>query len=125
MTTLGKKILIVDDEEDILAMVRMALESRGYDVVTARDGEEALRKARQEGPHVIVLDIVMPKLNGYQVCREIKKDESTRAIPVIMLTAKAEESDRFWGTETGADGYLTKPFDMQDLLKKIQELLPD
>jgi len=114
-----KKILVVDDEREIVTNLCMALEMKGYEALTAFDGQEALDVARKEMPDLVLLDIVMPKLNGYQVCRELKKSETTKSIPILMLTAKTQESDVFWGKETGADEYIKKPFDLADLLERI------
>lgn len=118
-----KKILIVDDEREIVDNLTMALQMKDYETFVAYDGEEALEITRREKPDLILLDIVMPKLNGYQVCRELKKQEATKNIPVIMLTAKTQESDRFWGKETGADDYITKPYDIYFLFEKIKDFL--
>lgn len=117
-----KRILIIDDEEDLVETMEMALEAHGYSVMTALDGEDGLKKSTQERPDVIVLDIMMPKMNGYQVCWELKNHDETKSLKVIMLTAKTQESDKFWGYETGADEYITKPFEMQELIQKIEEL---
>jgi two-component system, OmpR family, alkaline phosphatase synthesis response regulator PhoP len=118
-----KKILIVDDEPDILFMLQSRLEAHEYDVVIASNGEEALEKARAENPDIILLDVMMPPPNGFQVCRTLKDDPAYKHIPVIMLTAKTTESDQFWGLESGADGYVTKPYNSEELLSKIAELL--
>lgn len=118
-----KKILVVDDEEEIVNNLRMALEMKGYETLSAYDGQEALDIARKEKPDLILLDIIMPRVNGYQVCRQLKKEEETKSIPILMLTAKTRDSDRFWGKETGADDYITKPYDTLDLLEKIGQFL--
>jgi len=118
-----KRILIVDDEKDIAETTRFRLEFEGFECLMARDGEEALIKAKKGNPDLILLDIMMPKMNGYQVCRLLKSDEKYRHIPIIMLTAKAQESDKFWGKESGADDYITKPFKMEKLIEKIQGYL--
>lgn len=115
------KILIVDDEPDLIELVRLRLESSGYDVLEAHDGQEGLDMARKDHPDLIILDIMMPKMNGYQVCRELKKED--KKTPVMLLTAKSQESDRFWGKECGADSFVTKPFEMDHLLSTIQGLL--
>jgi len=115
-----KKILIVDDEKDIVESVQFKLEFEGFECLVAYDGEEALLKARGENPDLILLDVMLPKMNGYQVCRLLKSKEQHRHIPIIMLTAKAQESDKFWGMETGADDYVTKPFELEKLIQKIQ-----
>ncbi len=118
-----KKILLVDDEEDLVAMVKMRLEASGYEVVTAYDGQEALDKARDINPDLIILDIMLPKMDGYKVCRMLKFDEKYKKIPIIMFTARVQESDRLTGQQVGADAYITKPFEPAALLDKIQELL--
>jgi len=118
-----KKILIVDDEPMILELLKMRLEAANYDVVTAEDGEEALQKAKSEKPDLITLDVIMPPPNGFQVCRTLKDDPQYKKIPVILLTAKTTKSDQFWGTESGADAYVTKPYNADDLMEKIETLL--
>jgi DNA-binding response OmpR family regulator len=114
------KILLVDDERDLVETMEMALEAKGYDVVSAFDGEEGLKQAVSTRPDVIILDLMMPKMNGYQVCWELKNNDATRDIKVVMLTAKTQESDKFWGHETGADDYITKPFEMSYLIQRIE-----
>jgi DNA-binding response OmpR family regulator len=113
-------ILIVEDSLTILQMASDALESVGYRVLQASNGEDALQIAAEQQPHVILLDVILPKMNGYQVCRQIKSTPETAHIPVIMITSKSKESDRFWGMEQGADDYITKPFEIQALLDIIQ-----
>ena len=120
---MGKRILVVDDEVQAVQMMKMSLEADGYEVIGAHDGREALDKARKEAPHLIILDLMLPKLDGYKVCRMLKFDEKYKAIPIIMFTARAQESDKKMGQEVGADAYITKPFEPQVLLAKIQELL--
>jgi two-component system alkaline phosphatase synthesis response regulator PhoP len=118
-----KRVLIVDDEPDIVETIQFILESEGFECLAAYDGEDALLKARTENPDLILLDIMLPKINGYQVCRLLKFDEKYKDIPIIMLTAKVQESDKFWGKESGADDYVTKPFEMEILIQKIQGYL--
>ena len=118
-----KKILIVEDERDIVETIQFMLELEGLECLVAYDGEEALVKAKKENPHLILLDIMLPKINGYQVCRLLKSDQEYSHIPIIMLTAKTQESDKFWGKESGADDYLTKPFEMEKLIQKVQGYL--
>ncbi len=120
---MAHKILIVDDEKEIANMIRMTLEMQGYEVLLAYDGEEGLTAARNHKPDLMLLDVMMPKINGYQVCRELKTNAPTQKIPIIMLTAKAQESDRFWAKETGVDDYIVKPFEIVNLLDKIKKLL--
>ncbi len=121
----SKKILLVEDEQEIVEMIQMALEARGYEVMAAYDGSEGLRMATEKKPDLILLDIIMPGLNGYQVCRELKNHPSTRETPIIYLTAKGQETDKFWGFETGAAEYIVKPFEMGDLIEKMEEALQE
>jgi DNA-binding response OmpR family regulator len=122
---MARTIFIADDELDFVSTLRSRLEFEGFVVTTAADGKEALQRITDEKPDLILLDIMMPTMNGYQVCRELKVNADTRPIPVLMLTAKSQESDKFWGKEAGADDYVTKPFDMEDLIEKIGVLLVD
>ncbi|OGP06105.1 MAG: hypothetical protein A2Z91_05960 [Deltaproteobacteria bacterium GWA2_38_16] len=117
-----KRILLVDDEKDLVDVIRVLLESKGYQVSEAYNGIDGLEKAKKEKPDLILLDVMMPGLNGYQVCRELKKDPKYKTIPIVMLTAKAQESDRFWGVESGADDYLTKPFEAARLLETLEKI---
>ena len=117
------KILIVDDEPDLVETIRFALELEGYNVLVAVNGEEGLNTARQEKPDLILLDLMLPKLDGYKVCRLLKFDERYKHIPILMLTAKTQDKDRILGKETGANEYLTKPFDMDELMAKIKSYL--
>ncbi|MBU1006764.1 MAG: response regulator [Candidatus Omnitrophica bacterium] len=118
-----KKILIVDDEEDLRKMLRFRLEATGYDVDEAADGQEGLDRARSNWPDLILLDLMLPKIDGYKVCRMIKFDEKHKHKPIIMFTARAQEKDKMIGKEMGADAYITKPFEAETLLAKIEELL--
>lgn len=118
-----KRILVVDDEVDLVETVRFSLELEGYDVLTAFNGEEALNQARKENPDLILLDLMLPKLDGYKVCRLLKFDEKYKHIPILMLTAKTQEKDKATGMETGANEYITKPFDMDELMKKVKNYL--
>jgi DNA-binding response OmpR family regulator len=117
------KILIVDDSPTDLALMVAPLRREGYDIVTATDGEEALRKVGEEQPNCVVLDVVMPRKNGFQVCRTIKNSAESKHIPIILLTSKSERTDQLWGKRQGADVYLTKPFDPNVLLTEIRQLL--
>jgi DNA-binding response OmpR family regulator len=123
-TERGAGVLIVDDEPSIVETVRFALEKAGYPCLVAYDGEEAMRIVRAQNPALILLDIMLPKLNGFQICRLLKFDELYRHIPIIMLTARAQERDRLLGKETGADAYVTKPFELPELLRVIARYLP-
>jgi two-component system alkaline phosphatase synthesis response regulator PhoP len=117
------KILIVDDEPDLVETIRFSLELEGYNVLVATNGEEGLNLARQEKPDLILLDLMLPKLDGYKVCRLLKFDERYKHIPILMLTAKTQEKDKILGKETGANEYITKPFDMDELMAKIKSYL--
>ncbi len=118
-----KRILVVDDEVDLVETVRFSLELEGYDVLVAYNGEEALNQARKENPDLILLDLMLPKLDGYKVCRLLKFDERFKHIPILMLTAKIQEKDKVTGMETGANEYITKPFEMDELMKKVKNYL--
>ena len=118
-----KLILIVDDEADILETIGFRLGKAGYEVIEARDGMAGLTKARQEVPDLIVLDLMLPKLDGYKICRMLKFDKNYQDIPIIMFTARAEEADKIMGKEVGADAYITKPFEPGILLSAIEKLL--
>ena len=115
------RLLIVEDSEQAAIFLSRMLEAHGYRYQVARDGMEAISAVRENPPDLVLLDIMMPTLNGYQVCRELKDDPETRAIPIVMLTAKSQESDKFWGKEAGADVYVVKPFDMDELLEAVVE----
>jgi len=117
------KILVVDDEIYIVHILDFSLGMEGYDVVTALDGEQALEKVASEKPDLIVLDIMMPKLDGYEVCKAIKSDPATKAIPVILLSAKGRNVDQKMGFDVGADDYITKPFSPRKLVERINQLL--
>ena len=118
-----KKILLVDDEVDLVETVRFPLEMEGYHVLVSYNGEDALNQARKENPDLILLDLMLPKLDGYKVCRLLKFDERYKHIPILMLTAKTQEKDKVLGLETGADEYITKPFEMYYLMEKVKEYL--
>ena len=120
-----KKILLVDDEKDMVYAVKLQLETHDYEVITAQDGQEGLEKARHEKPDLIILDLMLPKIDGYKVCRMLKFDEKYKNIPVLMFTARIQQSDEKLGYEVGADAYLTKPFEPETLIKKIKELLKE
>lgn len=118
-----RKILVVDDEVDLVETVRFPLEMEGFSVLVSYNGEDALNQARKENPDLIILDLMLPKLDGYKVCRLLKFDERYKHIPILMLTAKTQEKDKILGKETGADEYITKPFEMDYLLKKVRAYL--
>jgi len=119
----GEKILVVEDEEEIQELVRYNLAKEAYLVCCAGSGEEALQKARRDAPQLIVLDLMLPGLDGLEICRILKQDSTTRDTPVIMLTAKGEESDIIRGLELGADDYITKPFSPRVLVARIRAVL--
>jgi DNA-binding response OmpR family regulator len=118
-----KKILVVDDEADLVETIRFPLEMEGFNVLVSYNGEDALNQARKEKPDLILLDLMLPKLDGYKVCRLLKFDERYKHIPILMLTAKTQEKDKLLGKETGADEYITKPFDIDELIKKVKGYL--
>ena len=118
-----KRILLVDDEQGLVEMIKMRLEASDYEVIAAYDGAEALELARREKPDLIILDLMLPKMDGYKVCGLLKKDSRYASIPIVMFTAKAQEEDLKLGREVGADAYITKPFKPQALISKIGELL--
>ena len=117
------RILVVDDEEDILELVEFNLSRGGFDVTAVGTGEEAIRAARASQPTMIVLDLMLPGVDGIEVCRLLKKDARTREIPIVMLTARGEESDIVRGLELGADDYVTKPFSPKVLLARVRAVL--
>jgi two-component system, OmpR family, alkaline phosphatase synthesis response regulator PhoP len=118
-----KKILVVDDEKEMVFAIKMALETHGFDVLDAYDGQTALDIAREKAPDLIILDIMLPKIDGYKVCRMLKFDKKYKKTPIILFTARLQQNDEKTGYEVGADAYMTKPFEAQNLLKKIKELL--
>ena len=120
-----EKILVVEDEKDMVYAVTLQLEANDYEVITASDGLEGLEKAKKEKPDLIVLDLMLPKMDGHKICGLLKADTRYNKIPIIMFTARAQESDRKMGKEVGANAYITKPFDPQVLLKKARELLKE
>ena len=117
------KILVVEDERDIQEIIAYNLQQAGYDVVIAARGDDAVRLSRQQRPDLVLLDLMLPGLSGKEVCQAIRRDPSTAATPVIMLTAKGEEVDRVVGLEVGADDYVTKPFSMRELMLRVQTIL--
>lgn len=120
---MNKKILIVDDERDLVDLIVLRMKAEGFETLTAFDGDEALAQAIKMHPGLILLDVMMPNVNGYQVARELKKNEATKDIKIVMLTAKVGEQDRFWGMESGADEYVTKPFEMPFLVALIRKMM--
>lgn len=116
-------VLIVDDEKDLVELVRYHLEKNGLTCLEARDGESALRIAKERAPDLIVLDLMLPGVDGLEVCRKLRHDPKTAAIAIIMLTAKAEEVDRIVGLEMGADDYMVKPFSPRELVARVKAVL--
>jgi len=117
-----KKILVVDDEDDILNFLELVLGEKGFDVVTASGGQEALTKAQLERPDLVLLDIMMPQMDGWEVLKLLRVDEETAEIPVAMLSARTEARDRVQGLQEGAIDYICKPFSLQELLGKIEAI---
>jgi two-component system, OmpR family, alkaline phosphatase synthesis response regulator PhoP len=117
-----RKILAVDDEKHIVRLVQVNLERQGYEVVTANDGKEALEKVNEEQPDLVVLDVMMPYMDGFEVLQNMRRNPATRDIPVIMLTAKAQDADVFKGWQSGVDCYLTKPFNPMELLSFVKRI---
>lgn len=118
-----EKILIVDDEEHILELIKFNLESKGYKVITAANGIDALKIAKSEQPNLILLDLMIPGIDGYDVCKEVRRENSISDTPIIMITAKSEELDKILGLELGADDYITKPFSIRELLARVKAVL--
>lgn len=121
---MAKKVLIADDEEDVKAVLQMFLQSRGYDVITAYDGLDAIDQVNREKPDLVLLDIMMPMIDGFEVCRKIKANPDTNPIPVVMLSAAGHAESVQKGLDVGAVDYLVKPFEPEQLLKLIQKIIP-
>src|SRR5512133_2453544 len=117
------KILVVDDEPEAVELLEFNLKQAGFDVATAADGAEALKKARASLPGLILLDLMLPEIDGLEVCKMLRRDPATAAIPIVMVTAKAAELDRILGLELGADDYVTKPFSPRELVLRIKNIL--
>jgi DNA-binding response OmpR family regulator len=117
------KILVVDDEPDVVRLIEFNLKAAGYDVITAEDGAEALQRARSASPDLMVLDLMLPEVEGIEVCKLLRRDPATAKVPIIILTAKAAEVDRILGLELGADDYVTKPFSPRELVLRVKKLL--
>jgi len=120
---MGQKILIVDDEPGIITLLKTRLSANGYEVITGANGQDALSQIKGQHPDLVILDVMMPPPNGFQVCRTVKDDPELKNIPIILLTAKSAESDKFWGVESGADAYVTKPYNPEELLAQVTSLL--
>ena len=120
---MAKRILIVDDEVQLVEMVKMRLEAAGYEVISAYDGQDGFDKAKKNKPDLIILDLMLPKMDGYKICGLLKNDARYSKIPIIMFTARLQEEDVRLGKDLGAEEYVTKPFDPKILLSKIKELI--
>jgi two-component system phosphate regulon response regulator PhoB len=120
---MGKRILVVDDEPDLLELVRVNLSQAGFEVETAETGRQALERVRRSAPDLLILDLMLPDLSGTEVCRHLRQDPSLAEIPIIMLTARADEVDRVVGLEVGADDYVTKPFSPRELTLRVRAVL--
>jgi len=120
---MSKKVLIVDDEQDMVFGLLMMFESNNFEVMVAFDGQEALNIARQSKPDIMILDLMLPKVDGYRVCRMLKFDEKYRKIPIVILTARTSAEEMKIGMDVGADAYIVKPFDQQVLMDKVKALL--
>jgi DNA-binding response OmpR family regulator len=121
--SMNKTVLIVDDEHDIVETLCFMLEAEGINCITAHDGEEALNKAKSEVPDLIVLDVMLPKINGYKVSRLLKFDKKYKNIPILMVTARTQDEDKLIGQNTGADEYITKPFDLENVINLVKKYL--
>jgi two-component system phosphate regulon response regulator PhoB len=121
--TLKPTVLVAEDESALVTLLRYNLEREGYRVIDTQDGEEALLIASEEKPDVIILDWMMPQLSGIEVCRRLRQRQETRNVPILMLTARGEETDRIRGLDTGADDYITKPFSMTELLARLRAVM--
>jgi len=120
---MSKRILVVDDEPNIIISVQFLMSREGFDVSIARDGDEALDAIRGQRPDLVVLDVMMPKRNGFEVCEAVRSDPELAAVRILMLTAKGREADFDKGMKLGADAYLAKPFSTRELVQKVRELL--
>jgi len=118
-----KKILIVEDEKDIIEMIEYNLKKEGYDTLSALNGEDAISAAKKAKPDLVILDLMLPGMDGFEVCKILKGNENTARIPIIMLTAKSQEADKVAGLELGADDYITKPFSPRELLARMKAVM--
>ncbi len=120
---MAKRVLLVDDEPHLLLLIEARLKANGYEVLTANNGQTALEMAKKQSPDLMILDLMLPKMDGYRVCGLLKKDVRYSKIPIILFSARAQQEDVKLGEEVGADAYITKPFEPQNLLAKIKELI--
>ena len=118
-----KKVLIVDDEQDIVESLKFVLEASGFTCFCAYNGEEGLHMAKEVSPDLIILDVMMPKINGFKICRLLKYDNKYKNIPILMVTARSQDEDKLIGEETGVDEYITKPFELDEIVKKVEGYL--
>jgi DNA-binding response OmpR family regulator len=119
----GTKVLVVDDSWTDLTLIATPLRESGFEVITAVDGDEAVEKVLQERPHLVVLDVILPKQNGFQLCRRLKQMEQSRDIPIILISGKSTALDKRWGIQQGAELYLTKPFNKDELIASVRSLV--
>jgi CheY-like chemotaxis protein len=119
----GPKVLVVDDSWTDLTLIATPLRESGYEVITAVDGDEAVEKVLQERPQLVVLDVILPKQNGFQLCRRLKQMEQSRDIPIILISGKNTPLDKRWGIQQGAELYLTKPFNKEELIASVRSLV--
>ena len=122
---MAQRILIADDEENIVISLEFLMKREGFEVLIARDGEQALEMIRAELPDLVLLDVMMPKKSGFEVCQEVKTDPQLRAVKILMLTAKGRETEIAKGLALGADSYVTKPFSTKDLVERVRGMLAD
>jgi DNA-binding response OmpR family regulator len=123
MSVPSPKILVVDDEADLVSVLRFGLEVEGFEVISASDGEQGLSLARERSPALMLLDLMLPKLDGYKVCRALKFDERYRTMPIFILSARSGDDDRRLALEMGADAFITKPYEMRELVARIRARL--
>lgn len=117
----AKTILLVEDSPTEMKLMQQALQGKGYNLISAIDGEEAMQKVTQHKPDLVLLDIILPKKNGFQVCRQLKTSPETQSTKIILISSKSQDTDRFWGLKQGADEYLTKPVSPEVLLAKVAQ----
>ena len=120
---MSKKVLIVDDEPNIVVSVEFLMQREGHEVATAADGQEAMDLLKESRPDLLILDVMMPRKNGFEVCAEVRADNRLSGMPILMLTAKGREAEMKKGLSLGADAYITKPFSTHELVMKVNELL--
>jgi two-component system alkaline phosphatase synthesis response regulator PhoP len=123
MTSVQKKILIVDDEKALVSLVALHMRTAGYDALIANDGWTAIDMCKRDKPDLIILDLMLPKLNGWEVCRRLKEDDMTKDIMVVILSARSQDDDKLRGFDAGADDYMTKPFSPRELVARVNRIL--